>query len=333
MTHVYRLLFLLALLSLPVLQTGCESASTKKNNRETTATADGPPSSGLWEQLRRSRQLKEQRMRGRKARAERIARTRERFSPEVTNQMEALWARFMLMEPTWAEGRDEWRSLGSRALETFAENVIVLMVRAYDIGNGVLFKHAQRELVELQDQSIPLLVNGLAGSHGDNVIRDHCKTVLATIGKPALGELQGAFDGADPSGQLAVTGAISRLALPESVPFLGTIATTRGDFRLRITAIEGIGRAGGPQHSVHLIKCLTDDDISVRKFSAGYIGAMGSKKAITPLIRCLASCEAQDFRGREQEVAQNCRRSLRQLTGERFTKSSDWRDWWQAQSK
>ena len=328
-----RCIVALLLLSLSLVSAGCESTDSKTTTGTRSESADRSTGGGLWDQLRRSRQVKERRIRDRKARSERVARTRERFSPDATEKMEKLWARFMLMEPTWAEGRDEWRMLGDRALETFAENVIIMMVRSYDIGNGILFKHAQRELVELKDQSIPLLVGGLAGSHGDNVIRDHCKTVLATIGQPALGALQEAYEGADAGGQLAITSAISRLAVPESVPFLGKIANTGGDFRLRITAIEGIGRAGGPEHAVHLIPCLSDEDISVRKFSAGYIGGMGSRNAVRPLIKCLAAAESRNLRGRELEVAQNCRRSLRQLTGERFTRSTDWRDWWASQDK
>lgn len=329
MPHWNRLISFLVL-SFCLALGACDSTRQRQENN--TRSADNTNGGGLWAQLRRSRAQKEKRIEEQEARSERLARTRTRFTQEQAHHMERLWARFMQVDPTWSEGRDEWRAIGEHALETFAENVVILMVRSYDIGNGVLFKHAQRELVELKDQSIPLLVGGLSGAHGDNVIRDHCRTVLATIGKAALPALQSAFPHADILGQLSILGAVSRLALPDAIPFLGEVVQTHSDFRVRITAIEGIGRAGSAEHAHHLVACLNDSDISVRKFSSGYLGGMGSKESVRPLIDCLSRAERSGS-GRDAEVARNCRRSLRQLTRERFVNSRDWRAWWESQDR
>lgn len=251
---------------------------------------------------------------------------------EQQRRMEAWWRWFVKDDPRWVQGRHEWRALGDDATTILVENLLIAMVQSYDNNKGVYYKKARSELYDLQDRSTPYLVAALAGQHGDDVVRNHCVELLGLIGRPALSPLTRAYGDANVQARVDILRAVAEIGpdgRPESTRFLSRIAKRSGDFRPRLASVQGLGKGRDPAAVPALVDCLKDDDLSVRKFAAASLGAFpGDDRVLDPLIRCLAAAEQRFGAGeRAEEVAENCVRSLRRLTGQRYTRSRDWKAW------
>jgi hypothetical protein len=286
---------------------------------------------GLWEQLRESRVAKDKRMQAQAHDLERTESERSRVPAELRTKLETWWHEFVNLDPTWMDSRERWRKEGAQAKNLLIENLIILMVRSYDVGNGILYKRACGELAEWSALSTPYLVQGLASESSDEVVRQHCAKVLGMIGVGALPQIRAGYDDAgDSKVRLHLVRAAREMSAPEAVDFLIDVVERESDFRLRITAIEGLGKALDPRALPVLIACLRADDVSVRKFAGGYLGGFGAKSAVDPLIACMRDAEAKALLdANEAEVASNCSSSLRFITKQKFSRANQWEAWWQ----
>ena len=260
-----------------------------------------------------------------------MERGRASVPAELRDKIESWWQLFMDRDPSWVDARAEWRKLDNSSVNMLVENLIILMVRAYDVGNGVMYKAAIGEIIEFKDRATPYLVTGLANDNGDDVIRTHCVQALSLIGKDAMPSIVDAYDDADRFGRRHLLRAAAKMAVPEATPFFQSVVDSESEFQPRITAIEGLGRSADPRGLPTLVTCLGDEDISVRKFAAGWLGNYGrqnGRPAVAGLIDCLGRAESAANAGnREGEVAANCQRSLRRITGRRWSNATQWREW------
>ncbi len=287
----------------------------------------------LEEERRRTAERRAREGRRRENLAAESARGREAFSPEAQRKMETWWKEFLRNDPQWLTDRFEWRALGHDAREVLVENLLMVLVRAYEQNNGAFYQRARSELFELSATSIPYLVGALEVQAGDSVLRKHCVELLSFIGKPALKPIMKAWHrtgdrGAREDLLAAVQGMGSRGA-PESVPFLVDVVEDSDDIRTKLRAIEGLGRSRDPRAVAPLLDYLEDDDISFRKFAAASLGGFKGRRVIEGLIDALDRAERRaGLSDREGEVAINCRRALKASTGRRFKTASEWRRWW-----
>ncbi len=329
------------LLTLAVaLLAACETtSSTAPSDSEspTTSRATRESGGGLWnmleEERRRTAERRAREGRRRKNLAAESARGREAFSPDAQRKMETWWKEFLRNDPKWLVDRFQWRALGHDAREVLVENLLMVLVRAYEQNNGAFYERARSELFELSETSIPYLVGALEVQAGDSVLRKHCVELLAFIGKPALRPIMKAWERTDDRGAredllAAVQGMGSRGA-PESVPFLVDAVEDSDDIRIKLRAIEGLGRSRDPRAVEPLLDYLEDDDISFRKFAAASLGGFKGRRVIEGLINALERSEKRaGLSDREAEVALNCRRALKASTGRSFKTASEWRRWW-----
>lgn len=307
------------------------------SRRDTASSSSrGESGGGLWDMLAEERKRKEasvaaNRERERKLRVQN-ERGRAQVPPEQRRQMETWWNWFIQDDDRWIQARHDWRALGDDATTILVENLLIAMVTAYDNNKGVYYKKARAELYELQDRSTPYLVAALSGQHGDDVVRNHCVELLGLIGKPALGPLTSSYRKAGVRARVDILRAVAEIGpegRPGSTRFLARVVRDEDDFRPRLAAVQGLGKGRDSAAVPVLVECLRDGDLSVRKFAAASLGAFRSEdRVVDPLIACLAAAEKRFGAGeRAEEVGENCVRSLRRITGQRYTRARDWQAW------
>jgi HEAT repeat protein len=316
------------------LSLGCESTGGGSNRRASASTGDG-----LWAQLDQSRRAKESRSAGQAERRARLEGQLERGRAQVPaaqrRKMEAWWKEFLKDDPRWLNSRVEWRGLGSDPQEILVENLLIVVVRAFETNQGRLYQRARAELFDLAEPAIPYLVNGLAGDHGDDVTRLRCVEVLSDIGTPALPALFKAYEDSDEDrprlSLLRAIAAMGEHAKGRSTEFLAGVALDEDlDFRLRLSAVEGLGATRDKGAIQPLLGCLRDDDLSVRKFAAAALSSFRTRSSIGGLVEAMVLAEQNRARNpREAEVIANCRRSLKRVTGRNFNSTRQWQAWWQ----
>ena len=290
---------------------------------------------GLWDLLEQSARRKEVRVRKNRAWQEafdaELARGKEQVPVALQRKLERWWTHFVRLEDEWLEVRHLWRDEGPLAIEILVENLLISMVRSYELNKGLLYRRARSELYELAEYSTPYLVSGVVAAQGDAVIRRHCIELLGLIGKPALEPLVTAYPQTVEKVKLDIIRSVvemGELGAPDSTPFLITVVRKETNFKLRIAAIQGLAKNGDVGSIPMLIGCLSDDDVSVRKFSAAALARYRDERMIEPLVVCLARAETglgEDLG--ELDVRTNCLRTLRQVTGERYKSSREWRQW------
>ena len=330
---IYIATFLTAVLAV-FSSGGCSTGGG--SNRSQAARGGG---GGLWEDLDSSRSRKENRIRRnrekRKALDAQIARGRAQVPPATRDKMEVWWKQFLAQKPAWERSRRKWHALGPTAKDILVENLLIVVVRAYEGNQGVLYKRARAELFELKKPAMPYLVAGLSGTYGDDVIRKHCIQMLSDMGRESVAPIRRAYDDADDRGRIDLLKAVSAMGehgAPESVEMLAGPARNGGDFKVRLVAIEGLGASRHKTAVPVLLDCLKDSDVSVRKFAAAGLSNYRQPRVASALIAAMARAErARGAGNREQDVVTNCRRSLRRLTGKRWRTSRDWSAWWKTQ--
>ncbi|MEZ6196025.1 MAG: HEAT repeat domain-containing protein [Planctomycetota bacterium] len=311
----------------------CGTASDGGANASARGSGDG-----LWEQLDRSRRDKENRVAATNARRDRLEgqlqRGRDRVPAEQRDRMEVWWKQFLDEDPAWLSSRRTWSGLGVVPQQILVENLLIAAVRGFETNQGRLYQRARAELFDLADPAIPYLISGLAGDHGDDVVKTRCVEILSDIGRPALPAVSRAWEDArDDKARLNLLRAVAAMgehAEGRSTEFLGGVATRASwDFRLRLTAIEGLGAARDESAIRPLATCLEDDDLSVRKFAAAAIGNYSSPAVLGALVAALERSNARRLEEpREIEVIANCMTSLRRLTGRRYKTPAEWASWW-----
>ncbi|MEE9393801.1 MAG: HEAT repeat domain-containing protein [Planctomycetota bacterium] len=330
---IHLVVFLATVLA-AFLSSGC---STGDNGRPSQASRGA--GGGLWQDLDDSRSRKENRVRRsrekRKALDAQIARGRAQVPAATRNKMEVWWKQFLAQKPAWERSRRQWHALGPRAKDILVENLLIVVVRAYEGNQGILYKRARAELFEIKKSALPYLVAGLSGTYGDDVIRKHCIQMLSDIGRESVAPIRRAYDDADDRGRIDLLKAVSAMGehgAPESVEMLAGPARNGGDFKVRLVAIEGLGASRHKAAVPVLLDCLKDSDVSVRKFAAAGLSNYRQPRVASALIAAMARAErARGAGNREQDVVTNCRRSLRRLTGKGWKTSRDWSAWWKTQ--
>lgn len=340
-----------AILATFVVATSCGTTSEgakPASGRKASAAASEPEvidqrpenresGNSLWDQLHQSRVDKDQRIANQQRLEERREVGRAQVPGELRTKLESWWSNFVQLNPMWIDQRELWRKEGPQAANLLVENLIMLMVRAYDVGNGVLYERAIVELVEWSDHAARYLVDGIGQSKSDDVVRQHCVTCLGRIGqagKPILPALVAAYEAADDvKARNWILRSVARIASFDATPFLVRVVEREKEFQVRIVAIEALGKSLDPRGLEPLVACLADQDISVRKFASGYVGGFKDRRAVGPLVACMKKAEeAALAEPRESEVALNCSSSLRFITGQRFRRSSEWEEWWRQNS-
>jgi hypothetical protein len=224
------------------------------------------------------------------------------------------WGLFLRGDPAWPAARAAWTSRGAEARIILVENLIRAHVLARDQGDGSLFYRARDELAPEQDLAAPYLVEGLARGGGDTVVRNLLGELLASFGEVVLPAVEAGYAGAsDWRGRQALLRALKVLRSSRSVPFLVRVAESDSDYRVRLEAIEGLGRIGDPRGRPALVRCLRDRDPSVRKFAAGHLGAMAPADPET--LKALVDCYEKALDAADLEIARTARRSLSLLLG------------------
>ena len=325
-------LFMVVTIALAVVIPACSSSSgTNRDDTSRTASPSGVAGSGsgLWEQLAVARARKEKRVERRKALEARLDMSGQPFARGEREQMVDWFEKFVVDDPTWPELRGEWLDFGPGPSRILVEFLLITMVRSWDQRQQSVYRRSQGELIELSEFSEPYLVAAVERGFGDDVIRNHCIATLGLMGDSAIPGLQSAYDRAPRKQKYHVVRALSGMESPENVEFFGDVIDDEDDFQLRIAAIEGLGRTTDPQAVPILTRCLSDEDVSVRKFAAAYIGSFRKRSTVQPLIDCMARAEAR--RGPdngEADVVANCRQSLRLMTKQRFRTAREWNAWW-----
>ena len=223
------------------------------------------------------------------------------------------WILWRENDPGWPGARDEVVALGPRAHQILVDNLLRWYVRAQDRTAYAEQERAREELMLHSRQTIPILVAGLAGSHGDTVVRNLSADLLGAYRREAIGPIQEAWESAEPKGRRDLVRALRLTGIEESAPFLERIAGGSDTFEIRIEAIQGLGDLGLPRSLPVLAAALSDPDKSVRKFAAHYVSAPGlaSPLVLQALVDCLqASAETAEF-----DTVRACVNSLRRLTG------------------
>lgn len=340
MKQSFALLVMVAMASL-LFSCGTDSGRASTSNdsaRERSASSSDSSGggSGLWDMLARSEEEKARRQPLQRERENRLrtqnAKGMAALPADQRENMIRWWQEFIELKPSWVQSRHLWRAYGNDAKEILAENLIIAMVRAYSKNNGPIYKRARSELFDLADVATPYLVAGLADGRGDSVTRTHCVEMLGLYGAKAVPAISSAYSDAGRDARLDLLRAIKAmgpLGAPQSVSFLTRSLRREKDYRLRLTAIQGLGASEDPRSIPALIDCLQDDDVSVRKFSAGTLGHFRSDEATLALIEALENSEKRRMPGnRENEVVANCIHSLRSITGESYRHGAHWRRWW-----
>lgn len=332
------------LLVVALLASACESsggrADTGAGARGDTPRLEESRSqgAGLWDMLDASRKEKENRLRLERAREGRMRDEVEKGMAQVPadqrDKMMLWWGEFLRGDPGWVQHRHDWRSFGPEAREILVENLLIAMVKAYEQNNGVVYRRARSELYELPTESTPYLVAGIAERMGDAAVRMHCVEMLGLIGRPALPAIGKTYRSRSPEIQIELLNAVKEmgpLGAPDSVAFLEKALDDADDYRVKLAAIQALGTSQDRRSIPVLVRCLRDDDVSVRKFAAGSLGYFKGTEPVPALIDALERAESRRAAGnREGEVADNCRNSLVILTGQRFRRASEWRRWWNA---
>ena len=344
---ITKKLFIIVAATFLVVACGSTSGRSSRSTAANGSTSNSVPTThqnprsgsggGLWDMLAQSKVAKEKRLKylaERDARLEaELARGTEQLDPETRRKFVLWWSQFIEMKPEWLQNRFKWRAMGQDAREILGENLIIAMVRAWEHNNGLVYKSARSELFEMPGEAIPYLVSGLAARQGDAITRKHCVDMLGWYGAKAIPAVRKAYARAETvEARLDLLRAVKgmkSLGAPDSVFFLSAVVNTEEDFRLRLAAIQGLGLTENDKSIPLLIKSLSDDDLSVRKFSAGSLGHFKGDQVIEALILCMEKSEAKRLpENREGEVAGNCRHSLRIATGQNFKRAGHWRNWW-----
>ncbi|MFT7620559.1 MAG: hypothetical protein ACI97A_004216 [Planctomycetota bacterium] len=340
MKQSFSLVLAVAIVSI-VVSCGSDSSRSSRNgdaapDRSGSDSSSEANGSGLWDMLARSEQDKARRQVYEKEREIRLRAQLEKgmaqLPAEQRDNMIRWWREFIELKPEWIEHRHLWRAYGNDAKEILAENLIIAMVRSYSKNNGPVYKRARSELYDLADVATPYMVSGLADGRGDSVTRTHCVEMLGWYGAKAVSAISDAYSDAGRDARLDLLRAIKAmgpLGAPESISFLNRALSREDDFRLRLTAIQALGASEDLRSIPALIDCLDDDDLSVRKFSAGTLGHFRTDEAILALIETLEKSERRMLPdNRESEVVVNCIHSLRTMTGESYRRGAQWRRWW-----
>ncbi|MCA9319533.1 MAG: HEAT repeat domain-containing protein [Planctomycetes bacterium] len=329
----------LAVLFLASCESTGSSGRDESESREperALASENRGSGAGIWNMLADERKNKAARIAANRERqqslAEQMERGREQFSPEVRRKLETWWSQFIRQDEAWLQSRYEWRALGEAEREVLVENLLIVMVRAYEQNKGEHFKRSRAELFEMGPTASPYLVAALAHGQGDAVIRRHCSELLGLIGRPALPSIERAYGRADLEEKmdlLAAAASMGTSGAPDSTSFFEDIVDDADDIRLRLRALEGLGKSRDSGGIPCLLRSLRDDDVSIRKFAAASLGGYPPERVAPALIDAMEAAErARRLNAREGEVVRNCARALKASTGQRFDRASEWRQWW-----
>ncbi|MFN0007374.1 MAG: HEAT repeat domain-containing protein [Planctomycetota bacterium] len=244
----------------------------------------------------------------------------------------------------WRRGGAEWEAERARVAADpelarfFVENLIVLMVRAFD-GSAIAtaanpdrpFDRAQAELVRWEDRSTEVLVE-LLGVR-DGIVAYLAADTLKRIGGAAVRPASEKLSSEDPElrrraaellGELPPSREIEARVLEQ----LGERVERDEAWIVRAQAARALGSRGsrlaarGPAAAA-LTRALRDPEPEVVKSAVSGLGVLGELSAVPPLIQCLerAARDGDLARVRAAQAA------LRRLLREESDLSPD--DWWE----
>lgn len=325
---------------LALLLVGCESTSSSTGGARGTVRESSTPresGGGIWNQLAANRGKHQARL----ERTSKIERGAEELPAGWRPKIEQWWATWcrrprdidpslasfpdpdklhaarVELRKDWVRARTEWVALGPGAVNILVENLLSWYVRAYDANAGAEVERAKLEIGLFKTEAIPYLVQGLAGSLGDSVVRTRLGELLATFGDEPATAIEKSWAGAPEPGRLALVKAMKQMRAPATVPMLQRIAGD-GDapWKIRIEAIGALGKMEARSSGPVFRRCLKDDDVSVRKFAALHMhevtdGGLPDKEA-------LVSAMEVALREGNRPVAQACRNSLFAITKRRL---------------
>ncbi|MSR74553.1 MAG: HEAT repeat domain-containing protein [Planctomycetes bacterium] len=250
--------------------------------------------------------------------ARKIRGTEETTQPpsDQERKLAAMWAKFLRNDVAWETEREEWLRGGPAARALLVENLLRAMMRARDAGEGRLFHRCREELLLEKDLATHYLVEALASGSGDSVTRNLCSETLAFFGATSAKTIIAVWPQAPAEGRRALLTALKLLRAAEARGLLEEVACSREDFKLRIEALDGLGKLADVASAPVCVTCLKDADPSVRKFAAiaaSHIGSGG--QGLLPAV--LEAWSRAETAG-EQDVVSVLHRAARVLAGREY---------------
>jgi HEAT repeat protein len=302
----------IALVSILLLLGACASDDRKccpdGSKRATANSGGGEPSAGgsIWDQLERAH--KEKKEKGTTSSQNEAA--AKALPQGWKEKIDAWWRLYRTNDPGWPDARAQWLALPDPAPASLVENLLHAYVLAWDAGQRSEFERAKDELLAIPEQTVPLLVIGLASGSGDTVVRNVSTDLLAAAGDRAVPAIEKAWPGATPKGRWELARALRKMKLPSAVPMLARIAKARNEaFEPRIEALQGLGELHDPRGWDAVVAGVSDPDRSVRKFSIQALAAYGRKDAVPILTSARQQAQAKG----ESDVAEEATKSLQAL--------------------
>lgn len=340
-------------LALLVLFTGCAGSSptgggssgATRNSGATSAPTSGTEQGGLWGQIQRDLVARAARRGESEVREAAVARGAADLAPGLKERIDRWWAAYTRrpwevdsrldprrggrpsadrllqarkqIQADWLEARAAWEAEGEGPRNILAENLIRWYVVAFDASDGYEVERTRQELLRLKPVVIPYLVEGLASGTADDVVNKRIADLLAWFGPEVVPPLSDAFARAEPKrGRWALARALKQVRAPQVIPVFVRLAEDPDeDYRVRIEALEGLGKLADPETLPTFLRCLDDRDSSVRKFAASWCAALKRKDQV--LLEALVKTLERDF-GQNEGVAREVVQALQYLTGERI---------------
>lgn len=217
----------------------------------------------------------------------------------------------------WRRARKALQDLGSRGVDAAAVRLI-LNLRTQD---PEIFLAAASELVALGAGAVRHLALAIDSPTVSAYIKQRCIDVLERIGEPAIPALI-ALLGEDRSrsARYHAARALGRIADPAGLEAVRAAETRESDPFVRCAMLDALAQAQAPEAYAAGLRAIGDEDLSVVKFGARLLAAVGDREALPALVDALDRVSDPA----EEDVRAEILAALRLLSGWPGTSDPAW---------
>jgi HEAT repeat protein len=200
----------------------------------------------------------------------------------------------------------------------------VKLIQKFISENALDIAMAREGLVLLGPGSIRFLVEALRSERVRQTVRQRCVDVLVSFGEQAVEPMLVCMK--DSRSRVRYIGilALGQIGGPRAVQALREALERESQPLVTCAMLQALGKMGNPEVAPAVRAKLGSEDLSVVKFAARAVKALGDKEAVPALIEALARVQRNVAARVRSEVLD----ALRTLSGRNFgPEPGPWRDW------